>query len=154
MSPREEFAGVAPRGRIIMSGPTTGLKMLEQALSNWPVLESTKGGGPPPRIDPKHCKLHGRPPPGDTNTIEDSARASRSLIHTPIRMNGFMRNGSILMRISLAIRGTRTDPLPLFSLRMHRQFLDFEAEHLDIEAEHIPERTVVGRGAEHLQQQQ
>ena len=56
------------------------------------------------------------------------------------------------MKISLAIRGTTTDLLPLFSVRMGRQFLDIEAEHLDIEA--IQERTVVGRRAEYLQLEQ
>ena len=65
MSPRGEFAGVAPTGRIIMSGATTGLDMLEQALANWPNLESTRGGGPPTRIHPKPCKLYAPPPPGD-----------------------------------------------------------------------------------------
>ena len=46
----------------------------------------------------------------------------------------------------------RLIPLPLFSARMGRQFLDIEAEHLDIEA--IQGRTVVGteyRRAEYLQ---
>ena len=62
---REEFAGVARSGRIDMSGATTGLEMLEQALANWPVLESTRGGGPPPRIHPTSCKLYGAPPPRD-----------------------------------------------------------------------------------------
>ena len=65
MSSREEVARVAPSGRIVMSGATTGLEMLEQALANWPVLESTRGGGPPPRIHPKLCKLYGPPPPGN-----------------------------------------------------------------------------------------
>ena len=86
-------------------------------------------------------------------TIEDSARASQSLVPTPIlRMNGFMRNGSILMKISLATRDTTTDPLSLFSARMGPRFFDIEAEHLDIEAIHG--RTVVGteyRRAEYLQ---
>ena len=58
-----------------------------------------------------------------------------------------MRNGSILMKLSLAIRDTTTDPLPLFSVRMGRQFWDIEAQHLDIEA--IQERTVVGRRAKY-----
>ena len=65
MSSREEFAGVAPSGRIIMSGATAGLEMLEQALVNWPVLQSAKGGGPPPDIHPKLCKLYGPLPPGN-----------------------------------------------------------------------------------------
>ena len=53
-----------------------------------------------------------------------------------------MRNGSILMKNCLAIRDTATDPLPLFSARIGRQFLDMEAEHVDIMA--IQELTVVG----------
>ena len=65
MSSREEFAEVAPSGRAVMSGATTGLEALERALAGWPVPESTKGGGPPPRMHPKLCKLHGPPPPGD-----------------------------------------------------------------------------------------
>ena len=65
MSSCEEFAGVAPSGRVVMSGATTGLEMLEQALGNWPVLESTRGGGPPPRIHPKRCKLYGPLPQGE-----------------------------------------------------------------------------------------
>ena len=87
------------------------------------------------------------------NTIEDSARASQSLVPTQILgMNGFMRNGLILMKISLATRDTTTDPLPLISARMGHQFLDIEADHPDIEA--IQGRTVVGtkyRRAEYLQ---
>ena len=56
------------------------------------------------------------------------------------------------MKIWLAIRDTTTDPFPLFSARMGRQFLDFEAEHLDFKA--IQGRTVVQtkyRRAEYLQ---
>ena len=71
------------------------------------------------------------------NAIEDSARVSQSLVPTPIlRMNGLMKNGSILMNIFLATRDTTTDPLPLFSARMGLQFLDIEAEHLDIKVIH------------------
>ena len=66
MSSRGTPAGVPPSGRIIMSGATTGLEMLEQALANWPIVESTWGGGPPTEIDPKFCKLYGCPPKGDT----------------------------------------------------------------------------------------
>ena len=72
MSSRKEFAGVAPSGRIVMSGATTRLEVLEPALAGWPVPESTKGGGHPPRMQPKLCKLHGPPPPVES-TIEDSA---------------------------------------------------------------------------------
>ena len=56
------------------------------------------------------------------------------------------------MKISLATRDTTTDPLPLFSARMGRQFLDIQAEHLDIEA--IQRRTILGteyRRADYLQ---
>ena len=70
-----------------------------------------QGRGTPTPSDPKLCKLYGPRPWAMRNTIQDSARASKSLIHTPIlRRNGFSRNGSILMRISLAIWGMRTDP--------------------------------------------
>ena len=65
MSSREEFAGVAPTGQVVMSGATTGLQALEQALAGWPVLESTKGGGDPSLHAPTLCKLYGPPPPGD-----------------------------------------------------------------------------------------
>ena len=63
-----------------------------------------------------------------------------------------MKNGSILMKISLATRDMTTDPLPVFSARMGRQFLDIEADDMDIGA--IQRRTVVGteyRRAEYLQ---
>ena len=56
------------------------------------------------------------------------------------------------MKILLATRDTTTDPLPLLSARMGRQFFDIEAEHLDIKA--IQGRTVVGTEygrAEYLQ---
>ena len=65
MSSHEEFAEVEPSGRVVMSGAFTGLEVLERALAGWRVLESTKGGGPPPRIEPTLCKLYGLPPPGD-----------------------------------------------------------------------------------------
>ena len=127
--------------------------MLERALAGWPVLESTKGRMTPPRMHRNSASCMGPRPRSMQNTIEDSARVSQSLVPTPIlRMNGPMKNGSIQMKISLATRDTTTDPLPLFSLRMGRQFLDIEAEHLDIEA--IQGRTVVGtkyRRAECLQ---
>ena len=44
--PRGKFAGMAPSGRPVISGGTTGLEVLEIALANWPVPESTKGGTP------------------------------------------------------------------------------------------------------------
>ena len=65
VSSRKEFAGVVPIGRVVMSGATTGLEMLERALAGWPVPESTKGGGPPACIEPKICELYGPTPPGD-----------------------------------------------------------------------------------------
>ena len=65
MSSRKEFARIAPSGRVVISGATTGLEVLEPALANWPVPESTKGGGTPPRMHPELCKLYGPPPPGN-----------------------------------------------------------------------------------------
>ena len=65
MSSRRTFAGVAPSGRIVMSGATTGLEMLEQAVAKWPIRESTSEGGTPTDIDQKFCKLYGCPPLGD-----------------------------------------------------------------------------------------
>ena len=119
MSSREKFAGVAPSGRVVMSGATTGLEVLERALAGWPVLESTKERGPPPCMHLKLCKLYGPRPRAMQNTIEYSALVSKSLIHTPtLRLNGFTRNDLILMKMSLAIRGMTTDSLPLFSVRM------------------------------------
>ena len=44
MSSHEEFAGIAPSVRVVISGATTGLEVHERALAGWPVLESTKGG--------------------------------------------------------------------------------------------------------------
>ena len=105
-------------------------------------------GGPHPACTRSFTSCMAPRPRSMQITIEDNARASQSLIPTPIlRMNGFMRNGSILMKISHAIRDTTTDLLPLFSIRRGRQFLDIEAEHLVIKA--IQERTVVGRRAEY-----
>ena len=65
MSSREEFAGIGPSGRVVISGAITGLEVLERALAGWPVPESTKGGRPPPRMHPKLCKLYQPPPPVD-----------------------------------------------------------------------------------------
>ena len=65
VSSREEFAGIAPSGRVVISGATTGLEVLERALAGWPVPELTSGGGPPPRMQPKLCKLYGPLPPVD-----------------------------------------------------------------------------------------
>ena len=65
VSSREEFAGIAPSGQVIMSGATIGLEVLERALAGCPVPESTKGGGSPPRMHPKCCKLYGPLAPVD-----------------------------------------------------------------------------------------
>ena len=118
MFPRGEFAGIAPSGRPVISGGTTGLEVLEIALANWPVPESTKRGTPP-GSSRKSAGCMGPRPPLMQNTFESSARA-------PI--------GSILMKISLATPDTTTDPVPLFSAPMGRQFLDIESEDLDIKA--------------------
>ena len=110
-------------------------------------------GGPHPACTRNSASCMVARPRLMQNTTEDSARFLQSLVPTPIlRMNGLMRNGSILMTIPLATRDTMTDPPPLFRARMGRQFLDVKAEHLDIEA--IQGRTVVGteyRRAEYLQ---
>ena len=68
VSSREEFAGIAPSGQVVISGATTGLEVLERALAVWPVPESTKGGRTPPRMHPKLCKLYGPPPPVDAES--------------------------------------------------------------------------------------
>ena len=70
MFPRGEFAGIAPSGRPVVSGGTTGLEVLEIALANWPVPESTKGGTPP-CMQPELCKLYGPPPPVDAEHFRD-----------------------------------------------------------------------------------
>ena len=57
MSSRGTFAGVAPSGRIVMSGATTGWEMLEQAPANWPIVESTWEGGPWTSIDRKTLQV-------------------------------------------------------------------------------------------------
>ena len=64
MSSGGEFAGVAPSGRVIMSGATTGLEVRQRALAGRPVLDLTKGGRPPARMHPKLCKLYGPRPRG------------------------------------------------------------------------------------------
>ena len=43
--------------------------MLEGAVVNWPILESTSEGGPPTDIDAKLCKLHGYPPRDDAKYL-------------------------------------------------------------------------------------
>ena len=63
VSSHEEFAGIAPSGRVVISGATTGLEVLEQALAGLPVPESIKRGRTPARMHPKLCKLYGPPPP-------------------------------------------------------------------------------------------
>ena len=44
--------------------------ILERALANWPILESTWEGGPPTGIDPKLCQVRGRPPPDDAEYLQ------------------------------------------------------------------------------------
>ena len=108
----------------------------------WPagLFRNRPREGPQPACTRNSASCMGPRPRSMQNTIEDSARVSQSVVPTPIpRMNGLMKNGSILMKISLATRDTTTDPLPLFSAWMGRQFLDIEAEHLDIKA--IQKRT-------------
>ena len=39
--------------------------MLQKALANWPILESTWEGGTSTKIDPNLCKVYGCPPQGD-----------------------------------------------------------------------------------------
>ena len=65
VSSRGEFAGIAPSGRVTISGASTGFEVLERALAGWPVPEWTEGGGPPARMHPRLCKLYGPPPPVD-----------------------------------------------------------------------------------------
>ena len=57
LSSREEFAGIAPSGRVVISGATKGSEVLERALAGWPVPESPKQERLPPRMHPKLCKL-------------------------------------------------------------------------------------------------
>ena len=70
MFPRGEFAGMAPSGRPVVSGGTTGLEVLEIALANWPVLESTKEGTPP-HMQPELYKLYGPPPSVDAEYFRE-----------------------------------------------------------------------------------
>ena len=70
MFPRGEFAGIAPSGRPVISGGTTGLEVPEIALASWPALESTKGGTPP-RMQPELCKLYGLRPPVDAEYFRE-----------------------------------------------------------------------------------
>ena len=107
----------------------------------WPIGPSWNRpgrGDPRPTLTQNFASCTGTFPRTTPNTIEGSAQALKSLIHTPIlRRNGFIhtRSGSILMRISLATRGTTTDSLALFSVRMEsiimgRRFVEGKAEHL------------------------
>ena len=147
MPSRGTFAGEAPSGRIIMSGATTGFEMLEQALANELILESTSEGGPPTDIDPKFCKLYRHPPHNDAeyyqgqcSSLEGPDTHSDSLeewVHTH-------PSGAILMRISLVTWGTTTDFLALFSVRMESTI---SGRFVDGKAEHLQERTVVERRA-------
>ena len=70
-----------------------------------------QGRDPPRACTRNSASCMGPRPRSMQNTIEDSARVSQSLVPTPIlRMNGLMKNGSILMKISLATRDTTIDP--------------------------------------------
>ena len=60
--PLGTLAVIAASGRVIVSGGTTGLGILERALANMPVLVSTLQAGPPTDIDAKLCNLRGCPP--------------------------------------------------------------------------------------------
>ena len=84
MSSHEEFSGIAPSKGVVISGATTGLEVLEQALAGWSFPESTKGGTPP-RMHPKLCKLYGPPPPvnaeyyrGQCSSLANSGTHSNS----------------------------------------------------------------------------
>ena len=74
VSSRGTFARIAPSGRIIMSGGMTGFGILERALANCVILESTREGGPPTDIDPKLCKLRGCPPPNDAECLRQQCK--------------------------------------------------------------------------------
>ena len=85
----------------------------------WPIDQSWNRpgkGGPHPALTQNFASRMGVSPRATPNTIEGSARAWNSLIHTQIlRRTGFIhtQSGSILMRISLPTRGTTTDSLLL-----------------------------------------
>ena len=70
MFPRGEFAGIAPSGRPVVSGGIRGSEVLEIAVANWPVPESTKGGTQP-RMQPELCKLYGPLPPVDAEYFRE-----------------------------------------------------------------------------------
>ena len=73
-----------------------------------------------PTLTQNVANCTGTLPKRTPGTIEGRARASKSLIHTPILLrNGFIhtQSGSILIRILLATRGTTNDSLALFSVR-------------------------------------
>ena len=115
VSSRWTFAGVAPSDRIIMSGGTTGLEMLEEALANWPMLESTWEGGPQPALTPNVVRYRGTLPRTMLNTFYSNAQAFGSLMLIPmLRTNEFIHtwSGSIQRdtRISLAIRDATSYP--------------------------------------------
>ena len=57
-----------------MSGGTTGLGILEQALANMPVLVSTWEGGPPTDIDLKVYKVPGCPAPDDVEYLRQQCQ--------------------------------------------------------------------------------
>ena len=76
MSSRGTFAGVAPSGRFVMLGATTGLEMFHQALANWPILVSTWVGGPRPTLTQNFASCTGTLPRTTPNTIEAVAGGS------------------------------------------------------------------------------
>ena len=105
-------------------------------------------GDPQPTLTQNFASCTGTLPRTTPNTFVSNAQASKSLMHTPIlRRNGFIytQTGSIPRntRISLATRGTTTDSVALFSVRMEpiimaRQFVEGKAEHFQ-------ERIAIGR---------
>ena len=132
----------------------------------WSVGLSCNGpgrGDPRPTLTQNFASCTGTLPRTTRNTLEGSAEASKSLIHTPILCrNGFIhtQSGSILMRISLATRGTTTDSLAVFSVWIEsiiigRQFVERKAVHLQerivMEGQFVerraerPQRRIMGR---------
>ena len=109
---------------------------------------------PIPTLTQDFASCTGTLPRTTPNSFDSNAQASKSLMHTPIlRRNGFThtQSGSIPMntRISLATRGTTTDSLALFSVRMEpiimgRQLVEGKAKHLQeqkVMGPHLVERS-------------
>ena len=63
-----------------MSGGTTGLGILERALGNWPILESTLEGGPQQTLTPTFVSNTGALPRTTLNTFDSNAQAFGSLM--------------------------------------------------------------------------